>query len=400
MKLSEILKEIEEIEVLNFFEREIKDVSENSKEANEFSIFAVLQGSKFDGADFLYQAKKAGCRVFLSERKIDIVYGETLILSKNARKTMAELSKKVYFSKIKDMIIFGITGTKGKTTTAKILIECLNSKKLPSVMIGTLGVEYAGLNKPSKNTNNTTPTAPFIYKTLADAYNSGAKAAVIEVSSQALISYRVYGIPFTVCVFTNLSPDHIGRYEHSSFEEYRDAKLSLFKNYGAKVAVINIDSKYSDQFVKESENCRAKLVTVSKKSKSNFQFKIISSSLNFSEFNLCSQNFVLNMGGEYNIMNAAVAIAAAKSVTDGDISSFKNALLNISVLGRYEVYEKNGVKIIIDFAHNAESFKEICRSVRKITKGKIRIVFGSVGGRSKMRRSALAKTAEKYADIS
>ena len=139
------------------------------------------------------------------------------------------------------MKIIGITGTKGKTTTAKILAECISSIGIGCVCIGTLGVEYyEGKSRVSLRGkgDNTTPSAAFLYKALSDARISGARVGIIEVSSQALKNYRVYGIPFTACVFTNFSSDHIGDFEHTSLCDYFAAKRSLFTDYGAKICVV------------------------------------------------------------------------------------------------------------------------------------------------------------------
>ncbi len=400
MKLSEVLKDADILSVNGSRDLEISEIAENSKEANALSVFVIIQGARFDGMDFLNDARKNGCRIFVSERKFEISKDETLILTENARKTSAELSFKLYFSKIKDIYIIGITGTKGKTTTAKILLECLAFANIPSVMIGTLGVKYKGLALNDALTENTTPNATFVYKTLKNAYKNGARAAIIEVSSQALISHRVFGLPFNVCIFTNLSVDHIGEFEHASFEEYTEAKLSLFREYGADIFVINSDDKYASLFIAEGEKRGAKIIRVSKKSNAEFVYSNIRSSLTSLEFFLNGEKFELPIGGEYNALNASLAIAAASSLF-GKKSDFFKAPISLSEIeGRYEAYDIKGKKVVIDFAHNEESMKTVCKSIRKLLPKKIILVFGSVGGRSKKRRKSLAKTAEKYADFS
>ncbi len=405
MKFSELFKDVDVLLITGVLEREIVSITEDSRETNEFSAFVIVQGAKYDGMDFLNDARARGCQTFVSDRKFDITEKETLILSKNTRKTLAELSKRIYFNNMNDMTLIGITGTKGKTTTAKILLECLSYIGLPSLMIGTLGVKYKGIDAPDTLTENTTPSATFIYKELNMAYKKGVRFAVIEVSSQALISYRVFGLPFKLLIFTNLSPDHIGPFEHASFEEYKEAKLSLFRDYSSDIFVVNSDDKYAKLFSEAGDKQIVKIFNLSQKNDADFSYEVIRDSLVSVEFSLQGEKFNLPVGGAYNALNASLAVAAAAVLTNKSPNFFKKAISFTVLEGRYEVYERDGVKIIIDFAHNEESMKAICESIRRYSKtfdceGKVILVFGSVGGRSAMRRKALAKTAEKYADFS
>ncbi len=400
MLLSALLSKADIISVENFEEREISLITENSKKAHSGAIFVSIQGVRYDGGDFIPEAKGRGCRVFVCDAKSPISTKETIILSKNPRKTLAELSKALWFSDFRNMHIIGITGTKGKTTTGKMLLECIAKRGIGVVLIGTLGVEYRGVERPSVYTENTTPSAPFIYETVNEAYKMGARAVIIEVSSQALDCYRVFGIPFTVCIFTNFSPDHVGLYEHPSYEEYFDAKLKLFKDYGASLFVINADDKCASKFFDIGLKTGAKCVKVSSREPGDFFFEVKSSGLLKTEFSLNGCEFKIPMGGEYNAANASLALAAVSTLFNETLSFFKTPLEEVKVSGRYEVYELCGVNIIIDFAHNEESFKSICTNVRSIARGRIILVFGSVGGRSRSRRRSIAAAAEKYADFS
>ncbi len=394
MLLKNLLSKLSGIEIHGKIDCEIERVTDNSKLASETTVFVAVRGARLDGANFIDEARVLGTKVFVVERKIPKKENELIIISKNARKTLAEISNILFGTELRKMKIIGITGTKGKTTTLKILAECINSRGIPLVSIGTLGAEFYRDKRSTVSTENTTPSAPFIYETLSSAYKMGIKIAVIEVSSQALANYRVYGIPFTVCVFTNISPDHIGAYEHKSFKEYVEAKRSLFVDYSPDFIVANTCDPLWEIITK---NC-ASVIKVGK-SNCDYKYEPIYVSDTCVEFRLNEEIFKLSLGGDYNGINAALSLTVASILLGVEISEFKECLSSIKMPGRYEVYFLGEKKIIIDFAHNEKSFLAICESAKKSTSGKLIVVFGSVGDRCQSRRSELAAVAEKYADI-
>lgn len=397
MLLSELLKKIEYIECLNFKECEIRGVSEHSRSVGGGFIFVCVRGSLCDGKGYLKEAMANGAVAAVinqEDKNLDI---KNAIIVKNPRKCEAEIAKILYGKQVDKFKIVGITGTKGKTTTAKILSECIAKLGLKCVSIGTLGVEYYdGKSRISMSgkSENTTPDAPFIYKALSDAYDEGARVAVIEVSSQALTSYRVFGIPFTVCIFTNFSPDHIGDFEHGSLSEYFIAKRTLFSDYGSKICVINSDDESSAHISRGIEH----IIKVGKTSDS-FKLSVSFSDDTVSEFKINDCEFSLSLGGEFNAYNAAFAVVSASLLFARDVSEFCDVLKRISVKGRYEIYKIEDKCVIIDFAHNRESFKSILNSVKKNSKGRVITLFGSVGERSLARRAELGRVAESLSDF-
>ena len=144
---------------------------------------------------------------------------------------------------------------------------------------------------------------------------------------------------------------------------------------------------------------RTRVIKVGK-TDSDYLYKPVFSSDEKSEFYVSGNKFYLSLGGEYNSKNAALALACASVLLGKDVASFGSCLTSIKVPGRYETYILNGVKIVIDFAHNGKSFEAICTSVAKNCEGRIILLFGSVGGRCYSRRRELAAAAERFADFS
>lgn len=396
MLLGEILKRIEYTECKSFKECEITGVSEYSKDIKNGFVFVCVRGSLKDGRYFATDAISRGALAVVTDDENSFLNQENVIIVKNPRKCEAEISKALYGKNIKKLKIIGITGTKGKTTTAKILSECTAHLGLKCVSIGTLGVEYYERGNRihlSGKGENTTPDSPFIYRALNDAYDDGARVAVLEVSSQALVNYRVYGIPFTVCVFTNFSEDHVGNFEHRTLAEYFDAKRTLFCDYGCKICVVNSDDVSAPLISYGIEH----VVEVGSNSDS-FKVCIFLSDAYHSEFMINNEAFSLSLGGEFNVCNASVAVVTASLVFGRSLGEFKDVLKKISVMGRYEIYRLNGKTVIIDFAHNRDSFRALMSSVRGCG-GKIISLFGSVGERSFQRREELASVAEELSDF-
>ena len=373
----------------------VSEVTEISSRAAPNTVFVAIKGEKRNGEDYINEARKRGASVFVAERKVRISQGEFLIVAESARVALAAISYILRGATLSEMKIIGVTGTKGKTTTARMLSHILADAGVPHILIGTLGCETVIGKREREKTDNTTPSAPYIHKALAEAYERGAKAAVIEASSQALKHYRLFSIPFCAAVFTNLTPDHIGKGEHESFFEYFAAKRSLFTDYGVKLAIVNSLDPYSARI---SHGVK-RVVKVGTSVLSDYRIESPSVAGGVS-FSLFGERYALGMKGVFNIENAALALATAKECFGILPKKMVPTLAAFGVEGRYEEYRIGEKRIIIDFAHNPDSFLAIMKSAASETEGRLISVFGSVGGRSRARRAAIAAVAEAFCDIS
>lgn len=378
---------------------DICDLCYNSVKAKENTVFFCLVGEHADGHTFAAEAYEKGTRIFVCERKLPLSDSALQIIVGNSRKALAEFSAAFFSHPERKLKIIGLTGTKGKTSVCEMILHILTKAGKKAASIGTLGIKIGG---NIEETTNSTPESYEIYKAFAKMVDIGAEYAVMEVSSQAIMQHRVHGLHFSAAVFTNLSRDHIGSGEHPNFTHYKECKKLLFKN--ADIAFINSDSPFSEEFVRA---CDCPAVTYGKEEADIMAHSIkkwVSENTFGISFLFLADNNTTQvktpMPGEFSVYNALAAIAVCThfGIT---LDKCAKALASVRVRGRFELVEsaRRDVTCIIDYAHNGKSISSVLTALREYNPNRIICVFGSVGGRTQMRRRELALAASELADI-
>jgi len=366
------------------------------------TMFVCMAGARVDGHVFAAAVYEKGCRIFVCSRQLDLPEDALQLISENPRRSLAEISAAFYGYPTKELTIIGITGTKGKTTTAILLMEILNQNGLACAYIGSNGVR---IGDREYETVNTTPESRELHKYFRMMVDEGITHVVMEVSSQALQHWRVYGVSFDTCMYTNLSRDHIGGAEHASFEEYKECKSRLFRQYGCKHIVTNTD----DGFWRDvSENPDVHTVTYAIEKSADFQGSGIqpfrtTTALGIDFSCLYRGELIpvrLRTPGDFSVYNGLCAIAAA-SVYGISPERCAAVLRTLSIRGRFEIVDAlDGVTFLIDYAHNGLSLENALSQLRRYAPGRLICLFGSVGGRTWGRRRELAEVASALADFS
>ena len=384
---------------------EITALTDHSERTNAESVFVCVRGQRFDGHTLAPRAYERGCRIFVAEEPLNLPQDACVLLTDNSRKTLSELACTLWGDPSQKMHVIGITGTKGKTTTATMLAHILNSVGIPTGYIGTNGIAYGAVEK---QTANTTPDPLTLQKTLYDMHRCGIRAVVMEVSSQGLMQSRVAGVQFGTVLFTNLYLDHVGTAEHPTFEHYRACKHSLFTDFASPNAVWNIDDPATPMM---RLGCTAlRNLTISGEETTadylagNMRPVRDANGL-FSLFRLIAQNEELEcrlrLLGEHNIYNALLAVAVAHGIFQVPLSMTVASLEKLAIRGRSECIPlPNGALCIIDYAHNGESLRHLLTSLRVYNPSRLICLFGSVGERSQLRRRELGEVACELADLS
>ncbi len=399
MRLRELIRTIS-VQETDFPDREIERIEYNSRKADGDCLFVCLVGARADGHDYAMHAYRNGCRVFLVSRALSMPEDALLLTTDDTRAALAQLSAAFYGHPAEHLHLIGITGTKGKTTTALLVNAILNSTGRRCAYVGGNGVIWNGKRI---ETVNTTPESRDLHGYFSVMVQEGIEYVVMEVSSQALAHHRVDGLPFETVIFTNLSPDHISEVEHPTFAHYAASKARLFTEYGAKTAIYNVDDPQWQDILGKSQS---KKISYGSFSTADFTGSEITPyrdrttlGVRFTcqtpagdgRISVCSP-------GTFSVQNALAAIAAA-SVYGVTLAQCARALAKTPVLGRFEIVEGiPGRTFIIDYAHNGMSLSHALTALREYRPHRLICLFGSVGGRTEERRAELGKAASTLAD--
>jgi len=307
---------------------------------------------------------------------------------------LARVAQFAYGNPSKDLIVIGVTGTNGKTSTAYMIAKALEATGAKTGCTTTAIMKVADKEWLNK-TKMTMPGRFFLQKMLRDMVNAGCTYAVIETSSQGLIQHRHIGINYQVGVFTNLTPEHIEA--HGGFENYKKAKRILFEH--VKTAVINYDSEYGAYYAATPGLDRVEWYGIGEGK--GLRAKNLDMRADGSSFTVDGIPVEMSLPGEYNISNALAALATCRAL-DIDLKKPAAALSEISrIPGRFERVEAGQPwTVIVDYAPEPESFRRLYEALALIPKTRTIHVLGSCGGgRDVARRPILGRMAAERADI-
>ncbi len=387
------------------FAKKIQYISYNSNDIKKGTLF-ICKGEHFK-EEYLENAVKEGAIAYIGEKKypnIDVKYNLPCIVVSDMRKTMAYVANMFYNRIWKDISLIGITGTKGKSTTAYFMRSILDKymKSTGGAKSGLLsGIEnYDGII--SEESRLTTPETFEFHKHLDNAVKCKIQYMTMEVSSQALKYHRTLGVEFEVGCFLNIGQDHISGLEHSDFEDYFSSKLRIFSQCGT--ACVNMDSDYSERILKEAEAKAPRVITFGTKTGVDiygYGIKTYGQGIAFSvKSPAFDEEFRIDMPGIFNVSNALAAVAVSYSLNI-PVKYVKKGLAEAHAEGRMEVYTSKDKEIcvIVDYAHNKMSFEALFRSMKKeFPDKKIFIVFGCPGKKALSRRKELGEIAGQCAD--
>ncbi|MCX8093388.1 MAG: UDP-N-acetylmuramoyl-L-alanyl-D-glutamate--2,6-diaminopimelate ligase [Candidatus Goldbacteria bacterium] len=400
LNLNEVLRVIKKYKVINANKNVfIKGISDSSQEIKQGYLFACIKGISTDGHDFVNDAIKRGASVILSLKNMKVPENVTLIIVKDTKECFYKIIDYFYSESKKDIRIFGITGTKGKTTVSYMIADIIKKTlKKQVTVIGTIAYKVGNKIYSSKNT---TPSNLIIHRLLYDSYKKGIKNVVMEISSHALDQDRIKNIHLDVAVVTNVTRDHFDY--HGNFKNYLNAKLKIINYLKPRgLLIVNLDDKNYKYFIKKAKEKKAKIITYSVKKEADI--KIIKSEINIkrmvAQVKIKDEIYEIQskLIGEHNLHNIMASIGAMMNFTN------TNKIINVmnefkGVKGRMEVIYNKNFTVIVDYAHNADSLKETLITLNKIKIGRLIVMFGAGGNRDKGKRPVMGSIAERFADI-
>ena len=372
----------------------------DSRKVKPGDLFVAIPSANTDSYQFIANALEkgaVGAIVFTKEGLTHCTNNAGLYLP-DYENQLWRLCKTITKNPSASMKVVGITGTNGKTTTAWILRDMLQSLGVSTAYLGTLGFQYPG---HSVELPNTTPFVVDLYNLLAEARDTGVEALAMEVSSHALAQKRVEGIEFDVAVMTNLTQDHLDF--HGSLAEYANAKWRLFSEFGPVFGCFNLDDatvagwelKFEGKKIGYSTEGRpaAELIgTASKVAIDGIELALT--------YHGETRTASSNLAGSYNVSNLVCACSALLGL-GYTLEQIAQAIPNATpVPGRFEsIMNDKRIGVIVDYAHTPDALEKLIQAVRPLTDGKLVTVFGCGGDRDNTKRPIMAKVASEGSDL-
>ncbi len=378
-------------------------VTDSRKNMSREDVFVCISGAAFDAHKYIPDVIAKGVSAIVVEKDImqdNIDKTVTIIKVEDTKLALAYMSAAYFDYPAEKLKTIGITGTKGKTTTAYMVYSVLQKAGIKTGLIGTIETIIGDEHIPAINT---TPDSYTLQQTFDKMVKAGIQAVVMEVSSQGLMLHRVAGFIFDYGVFTNLGKDHIGENEHKDFEDYMSCKAKLFKQ--CRHGIFNIDDKHvSDMMngatcdietfgMSENADLRADNITLYKEP------GILGISYDLIAKDKGRYYLKIDIPGKFNVYNSLTAIAICNKFVE-DMKLVESVLKDIRIKGRAEIVNvSDDFTVMVDYAHNAMSLESLLDSLKEYEPERIVTVFGCGGNRDRNRRFEMGEVSAEMSDF-
>jgi UDP-N-acetylmuramoyl-L-alanyl-D-glutamate--2,6-diaminopimelate ligase len=398
VKLKNLIKDIDGLEVKGSKEIEISGLSSHSKKVAPGDLFFAKKGYLSDGADYIKDAFLAGAKAVVTDLYNPFFKTITQIVTKDVKTLEGILAKKFYQNPSKDLFLVGITGTNGKTSIAYLIQHLFSSKQLGCGMIGTIEVNTG---KSRFQAALTTPEIISINRYLKEMVNFGYHCCAMEVSSHALDQNRVAQIEFDHVIFTNLTQDHLDY--HKDMDSYKNAKKNLFNvepTSKLKTATVNIDCPYAFDMMQGLPTKTVSMIDP----RADFFVSSYRLFPTFTEIEVVfkdkKMSFTYPLIGRYNIYNVVSAVSCAIHKGLSILEIEKRLKSFPGVPGRLQQVKGAKFPIYIDFAHTEDALKQVLTTLKELKFKKLILVFGCGGDRDQSKREKMGQVAAILADHS
>ena len=395
MKLNELLKNVEILNILGDTEVEITGVNIDSRKIREGHLFIAIPGTQTDGHKFIPKAIELGAAAILCENIPDNQEpGVTYIAVKSTEDSVGKVATQFFGDPSSNLKLVGVTGTNGKTTIATLLYNMFRKFGHKCGLLSTVCNYIEGEAIPA---DHTTPDPIELNHLLAQMVEAGCEYAFMECSSHAIAQKRIGGLRFAGGIFTNLTRDHLDY--HGTFENYRDAKKAFFDGLDKDAfAITNADDKNGAVMV---QNCKAQIKTYSTRTMADFKAKIIECHFEGMYLDINGKEVGVQFIGKFNVSNLLAVYGAAVMLgkKPEDILIVLSTLKSVN--GRLEpIHSPEGYTAVVDYAHTPDALENVLSAIHEVLdgKGKVITVCGAGGNRDKGKRPLMAQEAVKQSD--
>jgi UDP-N-acetylmuramoyl-L-alanyl-D-glutamate--2,6-diaminopimelate ligase len=395
----------------------VQGLTHDSRAVRPGDLFVCLRGAAHDGHRYAAEALEKGAVALvvnaggLEAAGVILPPDTTLVTVPDTRRALPMLACAFHGDPSHALMMVGVTGTNGKTTTTRMIAAILRAAGHKVGTIGTLGTELDGQPFPS---DYTTPEADQLQSLLALLHSAGADAVVMEVSSHALAQFRTDGIAFNLGVFTNLTQDHLDF--HATMESYFEAKMRLFAEYpvlyprpdGALfVSVINVAAWEGRDLVTRARGDILTFTTASNPANLHAEEVQLSAENTYfsAVYDAGTERFrlpiMLPVGGAFQVGNALAAIGAGLRLGVPKETVAAGLAHLPPVPGRFEAVPtgERGFSVIVDYAHTPDGLENLLRSAHELHPARILLVFGCGGDRDRTKRPIMGRMAAAQADV-
>ncbi len=375
---------------------QVASIEQDSRRATEGCIFVALRGVHVDGADYIPKALAAGCRIIVTEHpRPESLSDEVAWLTvTDTAKAIAVLASVYYDRPERQLTIVGVTGTNGKTTTATLCYQLWNWLGMRAALFSTVCIRIGDKEYPA---THTTPDALELHRVMRDMVDAGCRYLFMEVSSHALVQQRVYGLPFALALFTNLTRDHLDY--HGTMQAYIAAKKSLFDNLSPEAhALVNADDRNGSVMV---QNCAAHLHTYAMRSHADYMAQLLGQYVDGSTLLLDNEEVEIKLVGSYNAYNVTAVYGVARLLLpDLDKSLILRGISSLEhVNGRFDLLASpRGYHVVVDYAHTPDALENLLKTVSELNASQVYVVVGAGGDRDMGKRPEMGRIAYNMCD--
>jgi len=393
VQLERLIAALAPREVMRGAPAEIRDLVYDARRATRGSLFFCVPGLRSDGHDFAAAAVDRGAVALVVERPLELDVPQLVV--DDARAAMAVAAVAFFGDPTRDLLVAGVTGTNGKTTTAYLLDGILEAAGLRPALLTTIESRVGGESRPSIRT---TAEAIDLQRTFEAMLSAGHRSCAMEATSHGSELKRLDGTSFSCLVFTNLTQDHLDF--HGTLEKYFDAKRRLFVEGDRPPAAVNVGNEHGRRLADELRALgQRRLLTFGFSDDADVRAERVELGRLDSRFVAAGVELRTSLLGRFNVENALGAVAAARllDVQDAEIAAGIGSVRGVP--GRFEpVDEGQPFAVVVDYAHTPDSLENVLRAARDVVEGRVLCVFGCGGDRDRGKRPQMGRIASELAD--